>query len=231
MNELFEKYFNEYSRKARVYPMILCLAPLYISINPILIVLNASELAPKITIGSIMIVAAIHFGVDITRNIGRLIEKKVFENGNSFPTTNLLLSANNHFSKEAKREILLKIKNDFNIEMPSEAEQIKNELGSRKRINEAVGLIRQKVKDGRLLIKYNIRYGAWRNFIGGSFVSVLLCLINIILFSIGKDNQLLLISSVLCILYLGVLIFMKPLLHFFGGEYANQLFLEYLSLD
>jgi len=90
-------------------------------------------------------------------------------------------------------------------------------------------LIRQKVKDGRLLLNHNIEYGFARNLVGGSIIGFAMSLFDIFYFC-DKSNVLFYISIVLTMLFLSIFLLRKILMHNLGNQYAKRLFQEYLQL-
>ena len=60
---------------------------------------------------------------------------------------------------------------DFDITLLPEDQEKEKEEEARKKIVEAMSLIRAKVKDGRLLLQHNIEYGFVRNLIGGNEIA------------------------------------------------------------
>lgn len=101
------------------------------------------------------------------RSLGKYIfEDVLYSNGERLPTAELLSWENTELSSDYKDKIRQKIKTDFNIVLLSKSKAANNPDEARKRIKGAVGQIRNKVKDGRLLLDRNIEYGFWRNLIG-----------------------------------------------------------------
>lgn len=81
-----------------------------------------------------------------------------------------------------KSIICSKVLNDFHLKLPNSKEQDKDLESAKVLFNEAVSLIREKVKNGRLILNYNIQYGFIRNLIGGSVVGILLSIANSVFF-------------------------------------------------
>lgn len=226
--------FDKYNRVARLYPSLIILIPfLLFTINCRLANLENvfdSILGVKI-IGNITIsVVLLYFFIQINRFLGKfLFERIIFKNELQMPTTRFMLFNDNEFSREYKNQIRAKIKNDFQIELPSEFEESQNNENVRKRILEAVGLIRQKVKNGRLLLQYNIEYGFSRNLIGGSILGLLMSVFNIVYFYNINDKIIGGISIALAICFALLLIICKPIINHLGNQYAKRLFQEYLQ--
>ena len=104
-------------------------------------------------------------------------------------------------------------------------------IEARKRLDEATGLVRAEIKEGYLVLQHNIWFGFCRNFIGGTIVSMVLCIAGIVLglFFVDNNKVLFLILGILFFLYLVVFLFRKPILVHNGEAYAKQLFSEFIG--
>ena len=77
---------------------------------------------------------------------------------------------------------------------------------------------------------HNILYGMWRNLIGGSVFSILLCLCNIAVgYFVFPSQELIVVSVILLVLYVALLVFNKPILVSSAEDYARQLVAEYMD--
>ena len=128
-----------------------------------------------------------------------------------------------------KEKIRAKIKSDFNLILPNLNEENNAKVEARKKIKEAVDLIRNKVKDGRLLLQHNIEYGFVRNLIGGMIVSIPFSFFNSIFFIFQKNITAVVLSVLLSMFYLIIFGIRKNILIYFANNYASVLFNEYLS--
>ncbi|KAA6335238.1 hypothetical protein EZS27_016499 [termite gut metagenome] len=146
------------------------------------------------------------------------------------PTTKFLLYNDPKFSKEYKMRLREQIRLDFQIVLPDENEEKADLSKTRKKIVEAVGLIKSKVGNGRLLLQFNIEYGFWRNLIGGSIFGILMSLFNIIYFFHKNNIVIGGISVFLAFSFAILLILHRPIINSFGSQYAERLFQEYLQL-
>lgn len=225
-----------YIVKARIYPAVISIIPIIIFFHFYLnnIVSDLFNLVINIKwLGDISIsVIFIYLFVQINRFIGKeLYEKIYFKNELYMPTTNYLMHSNEKYSKDYKTKIYSKIKNDFGIELVTHEEEEANNLEARRKIVEAAGQIRQKVKNGHLLLQHNIEYGFVRNFIGGSTVAFLLSLMNLYIFYYISYNKIAFgISIFTAIFYLMPIILSKIIINKFGNLYAQRLIMEYMSL-
>ena len=170
--------------------------------------------------------------------VGRSISKDIFErrwfksDETRMPTTNFLMHDNSEYSIDFKRLVHEKIKTDFTLEIFPAHEESRNEAGARKRIAEAVLLVRQRVKNGRLVLNHNIEYGFFRNLIGCSVIAVLVSTLNIWIFHAVQPNPLALNTSiVLFILYLIPIATAKLMMDVHGRRYARVLIQEYLTIQ
>lgn len=225
---------NKYTLQARFFPTILCSIPIIIfqyfflskEMSDFFAHLGKIKWAGDITIT----VSAIYFLSQLNRLIGKdLFEKKYFEDEKKMPTTNFLMFSDDQYSKEYKLKIHEKIKKDFGLSLSSEEEEKREEENSRRKIVEAVSMIRKKVGEGTLLLQHNIEYGFLRNFIGGSIPATLFSLINIYLAIDSSKKSVLIISIVLGIVYLSSIIFSKYLITRKGILYARILIQEYMA--
>lgn len=156
------------------------------------------------------------------------IEWFLFQNGLHFPTTDMLLWKTRLLSAERKRQLHAQIKEDFGIQLCTEAEEALDELEARLRAKDAVGQVRDKVDCGIRTRQYNIQYGLSRNLAGGMPIMLILAVVSAI-FVPGRFAKAL---SWMCIVF-SVLysIVCLPLLRKMGAHYAEYLFTEYLRKE
>lgn len=226
--------FDKYNRTARIYPSIIIIIPfllftIYCDIDNLKDVFD--DLLKVKIIGNITIsIVLLYLLIQANRFLGKfLFERSMFKNELEMPTTNFLLFSNSEFSEDYKIRIRKQIKSDFKIELPDESEEKKDRVNARKRIVEAVGMVRQKVKDGRLLLQHNIEYGFARNLVGGSIVGAIMSVIDVVYFYINDNKVIGGISIVLTIFFVVLLLLHRPIIKHLGNQYAKRLFQEYLQ--
>lgn len=160
----------------------------------------------------------------------RLIAKSFFEKSETFlPTTDFLFFSNSEYSPDYKALIYNKIQDEFSLQLPSKEEQIADEINSRKRISEAISLVRKKVGSGTLLLQHNIEYGFWRNLIGGAIIASIFSIIDIYFALAHYNYEILILSAALLVIYLILLIFHNSILGKIAKLYARVLFQEYMT--
>lgn len=226
--------FDKYNRTAKLYPSVIILIPfllftVYCDIDNLKDVFD-NLLGIRI-LGNITIsIVLLYLLVQVNRFLGKFIfERYMFQNELEMPTTNFMLYSNLEFSHDYKTKLREQIKSDFQITIPNEHSESDNIIDSRKRIVEAVGLIRQKVKNGRLLLQHNIEYGFFRNLIGGSIIGFIMSLIDIFYFY-RIDNRLIgNISIGIASVFTVLLLLHRPIIRNLGMQYAKRLYQEYLQ--
>ena len=222
--------FDKYDLEAKFFPLILDFLPLAIFFYSVQDFFNGSNPLLGIVSSSILLGALAYFLMDLIRNLGKNLESRIFDHEMLFPTTELLLHSGDFFSREKKKLIYDKVKKDFGTSLFSPTQEHADEKMARKKIVEAVDQMRQKVDKGRLLIKYNIRYGFWRNLIAASPIAAVFAAASaavLILFFNDPLSVFFILS--LGISYLCLWIFGKRIIIPFAYQYANQFFLEYLK--
>lgn len=227
--------FSRYTLIARFFPAIITSLPLIILSGFVLTVdyLSLFDNLRYLKITGLATTPVILFYLfsQINRFIAKeYFQKKYFKGEIEMPTTTFLLNQDCNLSNEYKSSIKRKVETDFDVNLPSAADEINNLVDTRVRYAEAVGMIRNSVGNGNLLLQHNIEYGFVRNLIGGSLVSFFLALINIVLFSFIWDSVSAVAANIiLAIVYLIFILSSKYLIERFGEIYAKRLFQEYMS--
>ncbi len=221
--------------KARVFPAILTILPVllfsHFYLYKIIPELLDSIMLTKVIGDVSVIVVFVYLVIQVSRFISKkLLQDNIFKNELHFPTTDYLLYSNKKYTKEHKEVIRNKIKEDFGIELFSENLEGNNDEESRKKINEAVKLIRSKVKDGRLLLQHNIEYGFIRNLTGGLIISLPFSIFDIIFFVFKSNNIAIVISAILLLFYILLFVLHRKIIKYYAYNYADVLFNEYLSI-
>lgn len=226
---------SKYTLLARFFPTLLCSIPFIIfqyfflstEILAFLNYLGGIKLVGNVTFTAIFI----YFLSQVNRFLGKeLFEKRYFCDESYMPTTNFLLFSNGQYSNDYKTKIHEKIKKDFNISLCTEDEELKNETTARKKIVEAISLIRRRLGNGQLLLQHNIEYGFVRNFIGGSIIGLVFSITNTFLAYWYHANAVLLISCAQGIIYFLAILLSKSLISRMGVLYAKILIQEYVSM-
>ena len=94
---------------------------------------------------------------------------------------------------------------------------------------DAVGYVRTAVGNGGMAFQYNIRYGFFRNFIGGVIWSVVGSLGCSIIYGIENNWKPMSLFIVFFIIHLLAFIFKKQILEKIAFTYADYLFNDFLE--
>lgn len=229
------KYFNKYSVIARLFPAIISVLPLLVLCFYLLKNTEFEDLISFLFsmkfIGSVSIsVVLLYLYSQIIRVLSKYFQNVYFTNMDGFPTTYLMLYSHDMFSDDYKDKYRALVKKDFDIKLKNEIEEKEDRAESIRLLNEANKQIILKIKDGYLVLNHNIWYGFFRNLIGGSILSSLFCLANIIIALQIINNKTLLISScVMLFIYSVFFLFKKQILIHVAEDYARQVIAEYRS--
>jgi len=230
------KWLDEYEIKARYIPTFLSVIPIVHFAIMFLGRTFWNELADNIS--WMLAVANISFSfvvmlalVQIQSGLGKTwIEESVFgKGGENFPTTNMLLYSGGLISRQRKEQLQRMISHFSGSTFSTEKEERDDPLNARLQAREAVGHVRLKVGHGVMTIKYNIRYGFFRNLIAGvawGAVGSLGCSILYFADSAWKPMSFFLV----CFVAFAVLYLMKKqILGKLAFNYADVLFTELSS--
>lgn len=219
---------NKYTLTARAFPALITLVPITICISFFLNSTIEAAIGNKILLklaGNLSLsVVIFYFLTQVIRFIGKeVFERIYFKNELRMPTTDFLMPNDNNLSAPYKEKIYSKIKKDFRFSI--DLSQNENDL--RKQIVEAVGMIRSKIKDGRLLLQHNIEYGFSRNLIGGSPLAFIFSIVNLYLY---RQQMSLFYLNIIFACFFGLLLMLsKFIINRFGVLYAKRLYQEYVS--
>lgn len=229
--------FDQYYLFARIFPAIICLCPLIVFNYFFLSIYLSEFLNEMANIKPISNISIPLVFMVLLSQINRLIgievfEKKYFGNELHMPTTSFLTHANDQYTDAYKEQIHRKILDDFDIQLSTKNEEENDEINARKRIVEAVSLIKNKVGSGKLLHQHNTEYGFLRNLLGGSVVALIISLINVYFFNaVFHNNVAFTISIFTTLAYTFPILLSKKLLVSYGNLYAKVLIQEYMSLS
>lgn len=234
MKKLFDK---NYSITARVFPAIISALPLLMFTvavsNNELKALFKDVLSLKIISDISVSIILIYLATQICRILGKeLFEKRIFKDEMEMPTTNFLLfSKANKVSNERKNTVRTIISEKFGISIPKELEEQDIEE-AKKRIVEAVGLMRDATRDSTLLLQHNKEYGFARNLVGGSIIGLLFSILDTFYFyKIQKNDTYLTISLILLTFYFILLVLSKTIIVRYGKLYASRLIEEFIFIN
>ncbi len=235
---------DRYEKYARVYPAIVAMV-----IPGIFMVLVFWDVLPFVKdaegyllkmlegiIVPVLLFSAIGY---FLRNLFRWTSKVIFQiplfrdDEAYMPTTNYLFWNNDFFTADKKKNIYSKILNKYQINIKEGKVKKKDELAVRKNIAQAVRLIRLDYRktenNDPIVLDYNIQYGMFRNFLGGSIYSCLLIvattILNVIYSFTDRWTPLIILIIVQVLLIVASIIFQRKA----ASDYAKYL-IDYFDL-
>jgi hypothetical protein len=227
---------NNYYFKARLFPTVLTAIPAIILYNKFVANLyhdkleNIYEGLPTIT-DVIFSGSIIFLFVQINRFLSKeIFQKLYFKDEINMPTTNLLLKSNSELEISIKQKIEDKIKNKFDINLLSSAEETADEQRARKLILTIVSQIRNLLRDNALLLQHNIEYGFFRNLIGGSFIAFVISLIIVAFSHYTGDIATRDLGWILTCVYFLPILLSKLIINKYGKYYAKILYEQFLTI-
>ncbi len=227
--------FDYYTIVARLFPAIIASLPfvtlyffsLRLSLGDFLSLIGGIKFVSDVTTPLVAIFLLMQLGRIVSKE---LVEKKLFYDGLNLPTTNYLLHLDTHFSSDYTKQIHKRVQSDFGITLSTPRVELNDEIASRKKVTEAVNMIRAKVGSGNLVLQHNSEYGFARNLVGCSVFALMMSIVNLVVFSMSIDRTPLIASMAMTAAYLSVLIFRRALIVSFGNGYAKVLIQEYMAL-
>jgi hypothetical protein len=226
--------FNAYTIYARTIPSAITSLPLilfhHFYVNPEFLSFTSFVLGLQIISTVSAAVVLVILLIEINRAISKLIFENIyFKSGLGMPTTDLLLYSNTRLSASMKAAIREKVRADFNITLLTKQQEQKNLAEARRRISEAMMLIRGKVPEGERLAQYNRQYGFMRNLIGGSVLALAISIFNVYFFTnVFKSELAYTISVILIIIYILPIVLSYVIMKHYGRHYAECLIRDYL---
>uniref|UniRef100_E6Q5R9 Uncharacterized protein n=1 Tax=mine drainage metagenome TaxID=410659 RepID=E6Q5R9_9ZZZZ len=167
--------FDAYSRQARLYPALLTLVPLLLTLLawvPALVTID------QLLIGIAVACGVLYFLSDVARTAGKRLEPKLLEEWGGWPTTIWLRHSDNHLSAEVKRRYHSFLSSRPAIAaMPTREEEEREPAKSDERYVASVMWLKEQCRgaDYALVHKELATYGFRRNLLGLKPVGVGIC--------------------------------------------------------
>lgn len=222
---------DQYTMNARVYPAVLCMAPILLlvftiddpTISKLLSDIVAVQILGQVTVS----IAAFFLLMQISRTLGKdVFEQVIFKEELYFPTTEYLMPSCTELSVGFRTHIADKVNELFQLKLPSQEECEKNEMAARRQVRDIVARIRGAAGSPSLLLQRNWEYGFYRNLMGGSIVAIAASTVGAFWHSGTPVGSLFLI---LAIAYSAIIVCSRWLLRRNAGHYAQQLFHAFLG--
>lgn len=230
----FQNYFDEYERKARIYPAVIFLLPVILEV----FLLFPNLIRVEGIVGGVIIYTSLSaFFASIIRNKGKDKQFKLWKELGAKPTTNLLRHNDKFISKDTKARYHEKINELIpGLSLPGEQEEKSDQDLADEKYNSAIDFLLEYTRDSNkypLVFKENISYGFARNLWGikteAIIIILLLVLTNVIIylfFPILVNQSV--SHLILTLIYLMLLVFWvfyvnKPFVIMAGNNYGIAL--------
>lgn len=226
-----------YSAQARFFPIVLSAIPLTFALSYGYVIHEYPQvdLTCKIMrivqglIPSTFVTAALGFLLkDVVRWFSILTVQRFFfgKDGENCPTTMMLLwsTTDSPISSQYKTKIAQKVEHDFGISLMSAQEEAENPREAKKRICDSVSLIRNRTRDDKILLGYNITYGFARNSIGAGILSFM----GLLFVSLYMNFPL--ITLILIAIQILLIAFWASTIKSRATSYAKALFSAYINI-
>lgn len=194
---MLSKAFDEYERKARLYPALIVLSPIILNIYlvvPEMRKLSSTFVSILISLGLLELLA------HVSRSRGKSKEKILFKHWGGIPTSRLLRHSDSTIDPLTKARyynFLIKSIKDYKI--PTLDEEAVNICSADSVYESGVRWLREKTRDKKVypfVFKENVAYGFCRNLWALKSISIFLLIAsiisNIIIFSIRQGANILL---------------------------------------
>ena len=166
MNNFITKLTDPYERKARLWPALLTILPLIVTI----VLLYATILSALTNIALIMFACgALYLMGSVTRQQGKKMENKLYAEWGGKPTTQLLRHSNKVIESISKERYHKFLSSKVNISFPSPEVELHNTKDADEIYQSAVSWLLNQTRDHKkfyLLFAENITYGFYRNALG-----------------------------------------------------------------
>lgn len=175
----FLKLFNKYELMARVFPSIILLCPLILSIiiwYPQLLSLESSFLFLFMFFVFTFLVAK------VARHQGYKKERELLNKWGGFPTERFLSYSDDTIDEITKVRYRINLGNASSIYLPSEEEEVDNGYEFYKSTyRSAIKWLIEKTRKNDILLQDNINYGFCRNLLGLKNLGIMICLLSLMI--------------------------------------------------
>lgn len=178
---------DEYTLKARIYPtlvaMILPAVITFAMLWPYLDYAFTSIDIVKKILTCFLPVALVYSAVSFFFwSLAQSISKKIIQqpkfrqDETNMPTTVFLLWSDVNLSTQFKQKIHEKVLSKYGLRLFSPTKEKNNLEEAKRTIVDAVGRMREDTRKDEMLLRYNIKYGFRRNYLGASILSIVFTL-------------------------------------------------------
>lgn len=170
-----------------------------------------------ITTSLATVVIATRFVMNLFRATSRIFEDILYRKDRlRFPTTSMLLFSDHSISQEMKMRVRNILMTKYNMKLCSKAKEKSDEMEARRTAKDAVSIIRTIVADtdNPMIRRKLIRYGCFRNFLGGAIYCLLFCIVcwAIDYTNSGNINTIITITIIIYVTIIAIVFFLLRVL-------------------
>lgn len=179
----FLKGFDRYNIQARIYPALLLLLPILLTVYSVFPQLITSDYVK--TLASVLVsFGVLYFLSSVCRSAGKKKEEELITAWGGYPTTIILRHQNSFLNSNIKsRYHNFLNQNVPEINFPSRAEELNNPQLADEIYSSSINWLKEQKRDKEkfnLLYEENIQYGFIRNLLGIKMWGLLSCISSII---------------------------------------------------
>lgn len=174
------KITDPYERKARLWPALLALCPIIITLE---LVCGKTMSVLTNTVMLVTSCGGLYLLTNICRERGKLLEPKLYEAWGGKPTTQLLRHRNSTIEEVTKKRYHSFLVNKINVPFPNAEQESADPTSADEVYQSAVRWLLNQTRDTKqfsLLFKENITYGFRRNALGLKPLGIGISLISIL---------------------------------------------------
>ncbi len=235
MSKLPVFFHDDYDYKARAIPAVIALIPYFVlswGLIDKIPIHGWMAICSRFGALAVMSMAGLYLLASVSRTLSIYFwEKRVFDEGYSFPTTRILLYSDETLSKQYKRRLRKTIECQSHIKLPSRKSESEDNVSARRVIADAVKIVKLATRGCPLTRQALIDYGMYRNLLGASglglFASIPLALWGKVLSGAWAYTF---IGACLTLIYLGILLCGDTIITWAGTRYAERMFEDYMNV-
>lgn len=167
------KFTDSYERKARLYPSLICLFPIIVSVSisyPKVFTTLSGFVAIAATVGLLQLLA------HLARDRGKSIESELFRKWGGMPSVTIFRHSDNRLPSPAKIKYHEVLSKTSKIKAPSKEDELQQPTKADEIYLSWSDYLRGKTRDQKkysLVFKENINYGFRRNLLGIKWFCIL----------------------------------------------------------
>jgi hypothetical protein len=180
--DIIISFFSPYELKARFFPALLILAPLFLTVviwYPELIELESSIFT------IVVLVIILFFFAKLSRELGVKKQKVLLKKWGNFPSTIMLRHRDNTIDAATKLRYHRYLRTNIEgLELPTPEEELNNPDFYEDQYSSAIKWLLEKTRDKNkydLLFQDNINFGFSRNMFGVKYMGIVFCFLAILI--------------------------------------------------